>query len=365
MRICFISNPNSMHTSRWVNWFHRRGHTVLLIGDSPMRSSWEGAPLHDLTHNFNLRWVKYPVWIFRTRQILRRFQPDILHCHRLTGAGWIGAFSGFTPLVVTPWGTDLYQFPLRSFPAEKLTRFVLRRAVLVTADSNDLCQQAIQYGAQPNLVHNVQWGVDRQVFHPAETSLAELRDSYNLTADPVVLSIRAIHPIYNLEWMLEGFHLARQHLPNIQLILRDYNIDPVYRQLVAQKIKELGIQEAVKWIGEMEDEAAVAQLYQLADVALSVPFSDGTPVSVLEAMACGTAIIASDLPSLREWISDGHNGRLIALGDTRSLADAIIKLCQNEPLRRIFRLRNSEIIQERADHQREMEKMESLYSSLI
>jgi len=81
-------------------------------------------------------------------------------------------------------------------------------------------------------------------------------------------------------------------------------------------------------------------------------------------MACGAAPVVSDLPSLREWITDGENGLLVPVGDPEALAAAIVRLLQQPRLREQFRRRNQEIIHSRADHQVEMQKMEQLYESL-
>ena len=129
-------------------------------------------------------------------------------------------------------------------------------------------------------------------------------------------------------------------------------------------VSDQALQTSVRWLSEITSREAVADLNRLADIAVSVPSSDGTPVSVLEAMACGAAPVVSDLPSLREWITDGENGLLVPVGDPEALAAAIVRLLQQPHLREQFRQRNQEIIHSRADHQVEMQKMEQLYESL-
>ena len=362
MRLLFISNPNNIHTRRWVSWFARHGHEVCVIGDTRLVEPWPGVELFDLPARFDASALRWPAWALWTRQIVHRWRPDVLHAHRVSSAGWLAAASGFHPLVITPWGTDLYQHPQRSRLARWLAGFVLRRADLATADSQDLRRQAIHFGAAAERSHVVQWGVDTAVFRPGDS--AEWRQRLALGAAPVILRPRAVHPIYNLDSIVAALPAVRASFPGAVLVLRDYNTDAATKAQLQSQIAALRLQDAVRWVGPLPRYEDSAGLYCLADVAVSVPTSDGTPVSVLEAMACGAPIVASDLPSLREWITPGDNGLLVLAGDAQALAQAIVELLA-DPLRRAaFSQRNLDLIRQRADHDVEMGKMEALYVGL-
>ena len=76
----------------------------------------------------------------------------------------------------------------------------------------------------------------------------------------------------------------------------------------------------------------LADLYRAADVCLTVPSSDGTSVALLEAMATGRPVVATDIPANREWIVDRRHGVLVPPGDEAALADAIAWIL-DEPVR--------------------------------
>jgi glycosyltransferase involved in cell wall biosynthesis len=363
LRICFISNPNSIHTHRWVKWFARRGHTVCLIADTHVQEPPDGIPLFNLPGKFNLPVVKYLPWIGWTRQFVRTWKPDILHAHRVTGGGWLGAFSNFHPLVVTPWGSDLYLYPGRSPLAAWLTRRVLQQADLVTADSADLRQQALRFGADSERSHLVHWGVDSSIFHPASDPAA-LRSHLGIYGDPVILSPRAVNRVYNLDVLLNAIPAVLDQYPQAKFVLRNYNTDAGYYEALKRQIADLDIAANVLWVGPLPHWEDSAQYYQAADLVVSVPSSDATSVSILEAMACGTPVIASDLPSLHEWITSGENGWLVPVRDAGQLAHAIITLLGDEPVRLSFRQKNLDLVKERLSHQAQMEKMECLYEQL-
>jgi len=363
MRLCFISNPNSIHTRRWVDWFANYGHTVCLIADNPLKQRWEGIPIYDLPARFNTTALKYLIWSVWTRQIIRRWRPEIVHAHRVNGAGWLGAFSGFHPFVVTPWGTDLYVHPYQSRIFRRLAQHVLTHADLVTADSADLAKQALLFGSEPSKTQLIQWGVDTAIFYPG-TSDPTVRARLHVNPGPVILSLRGIAPIYHIDTIIRAIPQVKLVFPQVTFIFLDYNTDLAYKAHLENLIADQALQTSVRWLSEITSREAVADLNRLADIAVSVPSSDGTPVSVLEAMACGAAPVVSDLPSLREWITDGENGLLVPVGDPEALAAAIVRLLQQPHLREQFRQRNQEIIHSRADHQAEMQKMEQLYESL-
>jgi glycosyltransferase involved in cell wall biosynthesis len=76
-------------------------------------------------------------------------------------------------------------------------------------------------------------------------------------------------------------------------------------------------------------------------------------------------VIASDLPSLREWIIPGETGILVPPNDSGALAEAIIQLLRDPALRKRIGAQSRRIVQERANHHTEMQKMEKLYLSLL
>lgn len=365
MRLCFIANPNTAHTRRWLVYFAAHGHDVHLIAEHRAESPFPEVTLHDLTTTNNARKMRYILWSIAVRRLVRRLRPDVLHSHQVTSAGWLGWAADYHPFVVTPWGTDLYQHPQRSPLARWLARRVLGAADLVTADSADLLAKAVTLGAAPERGHIVQWGVDLTGFSPAKDR-ARVRSRLGWGKGPIVLSPRAMRPIYRHDVTVAAIPAVRREIPDAKFVFRDYNADPPDHaaQLVKQT-QALGISDAIRFIGPIDRYQDVADFYRAADLVVSVPVSDGTPVSVLEALACGTPVIASDLPSLREWIDDGRTGLLVPVGDAKALARAIIRILTDEVLYRTIQEQALQLIRARADHAAWMARMETLYQGLL
>jgi glycosyltransferase involved in cell wall biosynthesis len=363
VRLCFISDPNSIHTRRWVNWFAQRGHNICLVADVPLKEPWEGVEVVDLSKSFFAPVIRFPIWAMILRQILHRWQPDILHAHRVNSAGWLGAMSGFHPFIVTPWGSDLNDLDLQPRLARPLASYVVRRADLITASSQNLLLQAQLLGAKVNRCHCIQWGVDFKYFFPGKSP--ELRQQLEIGDGPVILSPRAVDLIYNIHILLAAMPTVLGQFPKTTLVLRDYNTNASYKARLTKQISDLGIEHAIRWLGLITPWEAIAAVYRMADIGVSIPFSEGMAVSVWEALACGLPLITSDLPGLREWIIPGENGLLVPVGDDGALAQAILRLLGDIGMQNRFRQRGVELARQNADHESEMAKMEQLYLHLI
>jgi glycosyltransferase involved in cell wall biosynthesis len=105
--------------------------------------------------------------------------------------------------------------------------------------------------------------------------------------------------------------------------------------------------------------------YNLADVVVSVPSSDGFPVTVLEASACSRPLVVSELPYCKDWFVPRENGLIVPKRDARALAEAIGELFADDELRRRIGAASRQLVAARADYEKCMDKLESLYFDLL
>ena len=109
----------------------------------------------------------------------------------------------------------------------------------------------------------------------------------------------------------------------------------------------------------------MSDLFRQAQVAVSPSFHDGTPNTLLEAMACGCFPVVGDIESLREWITPGVNGLLVDPANPQALAEAVLVALEQPDLRQRAAAHNVELIAERAEYGRVMLQAEALYKQLI
>lgn len=359
MRIAYLSIGGHIHTERWLGYFVRRGHDVHLMTVQP--EPIEGVTVHDINTGIALKPLHYAVALRSVRRILRRLRPDLLHTHFLTGYGYWGAFSGFHPNILTVWGDDIYLTPQTSFLKGMLARVALRRADLVTGDSEDILERAVRMGAARDSCHVVQWGVDLSAFRPDAPSEVRARLGIPGSAG-VVISIRSFtQPYYNIDVIVRAIPRVLTERPDTHFIIAGNEGDDAALRALAV---ELSLDDRVHFVGRIPHEELPAYLVA-SDAFVSVPSVDATAVSLLEAMACGTPVIVSALDSALEWVRDTESGLVVAPRDQPALENAVLRLLSDPDLRKRLSARAVDRAREGADHNVHMARMEELCLELV
>lgn len=360
LKLAYLSIGRHIHTERWLTWFARRGHHVDLLTVQP--GPMPGVTVHDITTTFGPKPFRYAVSLLRVKRILRGLAPDLLHTHFLTGYGYWGVFSRVRPFMLTVWGDDVYVTPFESGLKQRLARKALTEADYVTGDSEDIVEACVALGTPPDRAEVVQWGVDFEQFHPGVDG-GPVRQRLGIPADaPVVLSTRSFtQPYYNIDVVVEAVVAARRRFPDLHTIIAgNEGEDTRFREHAAS----VGLTDRVHWVGRIPHAALPAYL-AASTVFLTVPSVDATAVSLLEAMAAGGAVVATDLPSAVEWIRDGETGLTVPPRDTDALAAAIVRFLEDPGLRRTTGAAAVEVVRAKADHDRNMARVEDIYYDLV
>ncbi len=360
-----MGDPNSVHTRRWLAYFVERGHEVHLLGELgvPIRELDERIQVHHYALHGQLRLPGLSVLQTRRdlRQLLHRLQPDLLHAHFVRRYAWRAWVSGFHPLVVTPWGSDLLLPPKRNLRTRWWNHQALRGADVVTVVSDAMRAMVISGGAHPNRIRNIQFGVDTRRFSPGAPDPDLLR-GLGLSERQLVFSPRAIRPLYRHEVVLAAF----ASLPGeTMLVMSGRNADREYLARLRQQMAELGTTDRVRVIDDIADDDLLG-LYRVASVVVSVPTSDGMPITLLEAMACGTPVVAGDLPPVRALLGQIAPNSLVVGDDPAAVAAALnhalsLTDAQHKALSSAMR----EHVVRTADYETNMARMEQIYRELV
>jgi len=363
LRICYIADAGSIHTQRWVNYFAGKGHQVHIITSRLGEGYSEGVQLHLLTSLLPPHWkragyINTLPWFVQARRLINRIKPDIIDAHYITINGYLAAFSGFHPLVLTAWGSDVLTDPKKGV-LRLLTRYALNKAEVVTCNSETVRNELIKLGVDPAKISKIYQGIDMQKFSPEQGK--KFKDRLGLQGRPVVISIRSFKPVYNIEALIRAIPLVLKHVPQASFIIAGEGEQREYLENLASS---LGCAANVGFVGRIAHDELPKYLAS-SDIYVSTSLSDSASLSLQEAMACEIAPVVTDLPGNREWITDGENGFLVPTKDIKALANKIVHLLKNRETGRKFGRRGRKIIQERAEYEKEMERVERLYERVV
>ena len=350
MRICFMAHAGSVHTQRYVAYFAAQGHECHVI------SFTAGELAHAAVHCLPSR---HPVsaeggnWQHllqcpRVGKLLREIRPDVINAHFATSYGTVAALAnrGRVPVVVTAYGSDVLTLPRRHPGYMFFTRLALRSATSIISMADHITMRLRQWLGPGKPILTCQYGIDIGLFHP--TPAAE--------ADPAaVLCNRAWVRNSNIPVLLRALaRLKRQHCRMRLTLLAG---GPMEDELTAQ-VQALGISDRVALVGRVAPAAMPGHLRQHA-IWVSITSSDGWPLSLYEAMACGAFPVVSDIAAYRGHIEHGKNGFLVDPTDDATLAARLAEAMENPELRRAAAERNWSMVQARADYRKNMPRIEA------
>jgi glycosyltransferase involved in cell wall biosynthesis len=379
LTLCYIADASNIHVQRWLSYFVNRGHRVYCLSDK--EGQIDGVTVfllhnNDISSEQNPKNRKMAVLRERSRQIrkhLREIKPDVLHSIFLFKRGWLAALSNFTPWVVTLMGSDVY-LPAKNYQNSwylKRDRFLnalsMKQANLVTAVSDELAQSANRMTLGQVPVVLVPLGIDPELFKPQEAS-ESLKEELQIPSDAfVILSPRQITPHYNQTTILESIPTVLEAIPSAVFIMKDTFCNTPERQAYVEKLKglvaNLGIEHAVRWASEVPL-SQLPDYYNLANIVVSAPTTDGMPVTIFEAMACKKTLIVGDLPSYNEVIIHGQTGLRVPIRNSEALAHAIIKIYNNPGLAKRMAEESQLILQQYGLFDTQMSRMERYYHGL-
>jgi glycosyltransferase involved in cell wall biosynthesis len=326
MRILYFTRADSVHDQRFLAALAESRHEGFVLrlhpGEYPTPSGiktaeWSGTE-NLLTEN------DIPRLTQELTDVLTSVQPDLVHAGPLQDLAFLVARTGFTRLLSMSWGFDLMHDVLVSPDAAEKARFALGHSAGLITDAQCSAAQAVRLGFDQEKICIFPWGVDLAHFTPASASVRGTvwRERHGWGDKSVLLCLRSWEPNYGVDVLLKAFVEAAQKDENLRLILLG---DGRQRELMVSILEEGKVTDKVFLGGRVPNQDLITY-YGAADVYVTPSHVDGSSVSLMEAMACGLPVIASDIPANAEWIAEGQSGWLFPDGDVPALADLILQI---------------------------------------
>jgi len=308
--------------------------------------------------------------LFSLRRLLRREQIDILHCHFLGSNTWYAALSGFRPLVITIMGGGDVRGPGWQPTGARerlLTPFALRHADLITSWSQVMAQAVRPFCRAETPVEVIHGGVDITKFHRGPKP-EYLRERYNLPPDAkVVFSPRLMRPLSNITRIAGAAGLIREKVPGAYFLFAapTEERNESYETEVRRLLRETNAENNARFIGPIPHDE-MADYHRLADVTVSIPSTDGTPMTVLESMACGTPTVVGKIPDYDpHYFHEGETVLMADPADSASVARAIITLLTDVSAAHSISAEAERRVRAHGSYESQMSRMNQLYIELF
>ena len=398
MQILYVADGRSPIALNWIKYFIDKGYQVHLVSSYPCEPGLNLASLHILPHGFggmsrffaggkttprrqkgtaglrNAVPVSMRTWLrqwltplnlrrssIELHKLVNKIQPDLVHAMRIPFEGILAAQADLkTPLIISVWGNDFTLHAIATPYLRRYTKSALQKADLLHADCQRDLRLAYEWGFSSSrsvVVLPGAGGVKLDLFKAGVNfQVADHGQPENL----VVINPRGYRAYVCNDTFFKAIPWIRVQIPTVR-----FTCPSMAEESQAQHwVKDLNIADCVSLLPYQTPDQ-MANLFAQAHISLSITTHDGTPNSLLEAMACGCFPIAGDIETVREWIVPGENGMVVPLHSPQALAEAILSAWQNRNLRVNAAAYNRKLMDERANYRKVMASAEAMYRSLM
>jgi len=353
MRICYVCHSNDHFIPPYVDFFAGRGHEIHVV--SLVRQALPNViNHHPLNREFDPRQASAAYfWMLpRMRRVIRSIRPDIVHAHYLPSNGMMAAFAGVHPLVVTAHGSDVHH-SLRHPIKRRAILYAMKRADLVNPVSRDLEEKILELGIPEGKIVRATLGVETQRFASVPA------DRHG--GPPRILCTRKLFPVYNCELIVRAAAILAKRGVEFELVFAAGGPEEA-------RLRELAAAAHLGRTVAFQGGYPFSELPRMlagADIYVSASLSDGTSLSLLEAMAAGVFPVVSDIPANREWLTGQGDCMLFGTQDHATLANQLQGALADAELRRSAVERNRQRVWAEGDRERNMCLLASHYERLI
>lgn len=302
--------------------------------------------------------------VLRLRRLMRRVRPDIVHTHTAK-AGAVGRtaakLSGVPVIVHTFHGHVFHSYfgPAKTKFFLFIERRLARMSDAIVAVSEKQREEMAGYGVAPiEKIHVIPLGFDLAPFERPAAGV--FRKELGLGAGEKLVGIVArITAVKNHELFLDAAALVKERVPAARFVIVG---DGELRSRIEQRARDLDLEDSVILTGWRSD---LPEIYADLDVLALTSLNEGTPVSVIEAMASGCPVVSTRVGGVPDLVDEDVTGLMAGSGDARGLAEAIARLLTEPDLARRIADSARTFALERFRVERLVADVQKLYEELL
>jgi len=336
-----------------------------LNNDGPLRTEVDRLDLGDipeykLTGFFNLRTLRQ---LKGFTAHLRRQQVDILHTHDFytnVFGTWAGAVAGVPVRIAARRESS----GMRSTTRRTLERASYRAATRIVANCEKVRHQLTEEGVSPRRIEVIYNGVDASRICPSRmANRSEVAALFGLPTDPsrrfisIVANLRL--PVKDHGTFLRAARTVSEGAPQATFVIAGEGELMDSMRLLA---KELEITKQTFFLGSC---SRVAELLSITEIAVLSSLHEGFPNAVLEYMAAGCPVVATDVGGIHEAVVDGETGYLVKARDHEAMARQILRLLDAPQQARAMGTLGQQIVRRKFSPEAQVEAVAGLYEHLL
>ena len=366
MKVFMLSNPAAIHTQRWVSALAKRGVEIMLYSFYPcekvdyyrgikhvqVKSFWQSRDSKGIKGFILVKlFTYYLVLIKDIRNSIQTFHPDIVHAHYLSDNGLFGSLAGFHPFVVSAWGTDVYDYPRRSWSRACVIKYILKKADRVLSTSHVMARELARY-TDKKQIPVTPFGVDMRLFK-------RFPKKHQETDGFVFGIVKTLEYGYGIDTLIDAFALLRARRPELSISLRIVG-EGKEREQLERQAADLGLSKEISFMGRIANDKLPEVINQF-DIFVALSRIESFGVAVVEAMATGCPVIVSDAPGFTEIVEHGQSGLIVKRDDPQQASEAMENLVDHEELRLSLAKNGRERVRALYDWGKNVEEMISVY----
>ncbi|MFV2044045.1 MAG: glycosyltransferase family 4 protein [Anaerolineales bacterium] len=359
MRVLYLSRGNNPHDRRFLRALADTEHVVTFL---PLESTAarerdhvpKNVEVMDLGETSDDPVEGESEQLAMLSKIADRLSPDLVHAGPIQRGAYLAARLELHPLVSMSWGSDLLVEAQVGEGREK-AEYTLQESDVLVCDCEAVREAAIVLGMPRERTVVFAWGVDLTRFSADGDSLREAlgwQDAF------VVLSARPFEESYGSNLIVEAFIEAAAREPSLRLLMLGDGSS--LRTSLIGELEEAGVLDRVRAPG-MVGQDQLPAYYRTADLYVSASHSDGSSISLLEAMASGRPALVSDIPGNKEWVRSGENGWLFSDGNAQELVTDLVKAARSRLELAEMGARARQTVEARGDWRRNFPKLLEAY----
>ncbi len=336
-----------------------------LSGEGPLRAEVEALnlqpiPSFPLTSFYDRNAM---VQLRRLMSFIKQSRIDVLHTHDFyTNA--FGMMAGSFARVPARVASMRETAGMRSSAQRKAQQFAFAMAHGVVANSNAVRLRLIDQGIKKDKIHVIYNGLDVSRLAPAPSrsdaiSMLGLKDENLHSRKFVTIVANMRHDVKDYPTFLRAAQLVKRAVPESTFLLAgEGELANELRALA----RSLEIMESTFFLGRCD---SIGALLSLSEVCVLSSKAEGFANAILEYMAAGRPVVATDVGGAREAINDGRSGHLVQVGDYHTMASHIIALLREPDRARAFGEEGRKIVLSKFSCEAQLKQTEQLYDTLL